>query len=81
MQQGVFIYESNRNRTPNRRPGAGGDPQGDPPHHAYPRGRPVTDNIGTVGAILLCDAGAGEKMGKKSHLNSRSDIPVHRLVD
>ena len=24
----------------------------------------VTDNIGTVGAILLCDAGAGEKMGK-----------------
>ena len=36
---------------------------------AYPRGRPVTDNIGTVGAILLCDAGAGEKVGKKSHLN------------
>ena len=81
MQQGVFIYESNRNRAPDRRPWPCGHSQGDPPHHAHPRGRPVTDNIGTVGAILLCDAGAGEKMGKKSHLNSRSDIPVHRLVD
>ena len=55
MQQGVFIYESNRNRTPNRRPGAGGDPQGDPPHHAYPRGRPVADDIGTVGEVLRSD--------------------------
>ena len=63
MQQGVFIYESNRNRTPNRRPRAGGDPQGDPPHHAYPRGRPVTDNIGTVGEILLRHAGSVKKMG------------------
>ena len=26
---------------------------------AYPRGRPVTDNIGTVGKILLCDGRFG----------------------
>ena len=30
------------------------------PHHAYPRGRPVTDNIGTVGEILLRDGRFGE---------------------
>ena len=47
-------YEGNRNRAPDRRPRPRGHPQGDPPHHAYPRGRPVTDNIGTVGTILLC---------------------------
>ena len=63
MQQGVFIYESNRNRAPHRRPWPRGDPQRDPPHHAYPRGRPVTDNIGSVGKILLCHAGFVKKMG------------------
>ena len=35
------------------RSGPRGDPQGDPPHHAYPGRRPVTDDIGTVGKILL----------------------------
>lgn len=53
-------YEGNRNRAPDRRPRPRGHPQGDPPHHAYPRGRPVTDNIGTVGEILLCDGRFGQ---------------------
>ena len=48
-------YEGNRNRAPDRRPRPRGHPQGDPPHHAHPRGRPVTDNIGTVGAVLRSD--------------------------
>ena len=48
-------YEGNRNRAPDRRPWPRGHPQGDPPHHAHPRGRPVTDNIGTVGAVLRSD--------------------------
>ena len=36
------------------------DPQGNPPHPANPRGRPVTDNIGTVGEILLRNGRFGE---------------------
>lgn len=56
-------YESNRNRAPDRRPRPRGHPQGDPPHHAYPRGRPVTDDIDAVGEILLCYAGFVKKMG------------------
>ena len=46
-------YESHRNCPQDRRPGPGGHPQGDPPHPEDPGGRPVTDNIGTVGTILL----------------------------
>ena len=56
-----FIYESNRHRAPHRRPGPRGHPQGDPPHHAYPRGRPVVDDIGTVGEILLRDGRFGQE--------------------
>ena len=37
--------------------------QGNPPNHAYPRGRPVTDYIDTVGAILLRDGGFSEATG------------------
>ena len=36
------------------------DPQGNPPHPANPRGRPVTDNIGTVGAVLRSDGCFGQ---------------------
>ena len=52
-------YESYRHRPPDRRPRPGRHPQGDPPHPPHPRGRPVTDNIGTVGKILLCDGRFG----------------------
>ena len=45
------------------RPRAHRDPQGDPPHHAHPRGRPVADDIDTVAGILLCDAGFDQKNG------------------
>ena len=54
-------YEGNRNRAPDRRPRPRGHPQGDPPHHAYPRGRPVVDDIGTVGEILLRDGRFGQE--------------------
>ena len=53
-------YEGNRNRAPDRRPRPRGHPQGDPPHHAYPRGRPVADSIDTVGSILLCNGQFGQ---------------------
>ena len=53
--KGVLIDESNRNCQTDRRPWPRCHSQGDPPHHENPRGRPVTDNIGTVGEILLCD--------------------------
>ena len=55
-------HESNRNRAPHRRSGPGGHSQGDPAYHAHPGGRPVTDNIGTVGKILLCHAGSVKKV-------------------
>ena len=58
-----FINESNRNSTPNRRPRQGSHTKGDTPHNAYPRRRPVTDDIDTVGEILLRHAGAGETAG------------------
>ena len=53
--KGVLIDESNRNCQTDRRPWPRCHSQGDPPHHENPRGRPVTDNIGTVGKILLCN--------------------------
>ena len=53
--------ESDRNRAADRRPGAGSHPQRDPPDHAYQRGRPVTDNVETVGEVLLWDDRVGEK--------------------
>lgn len=61
--KGVLIDESNRNCQTDRRPWPRCHSQGDPPHHENPRGRPVTDNIGTVGKILLCYAGSVKKMG------------------
>ena len=61
--KGVLIDESNRNCQTDRRPWPRCHSQGDPPHHENPRGRPVTDNIGTVGKILLCHAGSVKKMG------------------
>ena len=61
--KGVLIDESNRNCQTDRRPWPRCHSQGDPPHHENPRGRPVTDNIGTVGEILLRHAGSVKKMG------------------
>ena len=61
--KGVLIDESNRNCQTDRRPWPRCHSQGDPPHHENPRGRPVTDNIGTVGKILLRHAGSVKKMG------------------
>lgn len=58
-----FIYESNRNCAPHRRPRSRRYSQGNPKNHAYPRGRPVTDDIVTVGEILLRHAGSVKKMG------------------
>ena len=45
------------------RPGPGGHSQGDPPYDAYPRGRPVIDDIATVGEVLLRDDGYGKTDG------------------
>lgn len=45
------------------RPRQGRYPKGDPPHDAYPRGRPVVDDIGTVGDVLLCDGRFGQTAG------------------
>lgn len=45
------------------RPGPGGNPEGDSPDNAYSRGRPVTDNVGAVGAVLRRDGGFGEADG------------------
>ena len=59
--KGVLIDESNRNCQTDRRPWPRCHSQGDPPHHENPRGRPVTDNIGTVGTILLCDGRFGQE--------------------
>ena len=37
--------------------------EGDQKNPPYPRGRPVADNIGTVGEILLFYVGFGEEAG------------------
>lgn len=58
--KGVLIDESNRNCQTDRRPWPRCHSQGDPPHHENPRGRPVTDDIGTVGKVLLCNGRSGE---------------------
>ena len=61
-------HESDWDRAPHRRSGPGGDPQGDPPHYAYSRGRPVTDNVATVGAVLLRDDGYGKTDGVELYI-------------
>ena len=57
------IDESYRYRAPHRRSWPRGDPQGDPPDHADPGGRPVTDYIGMVGKLLLWYARSGKADG------------------
>ena len=52
------------------------DPQGDPPHHAYPGRRPVTDNIGTVGKILLRNAGSVKKVGTGLYIVTEDRWPT-----
>ena len=51
-KQGRSGYESYRNRSQDRRPRARCHPQGNQKNPAYPRGRPVTDNIDTVAEFL-----------------------------
>ena len=46
-QEGVKINKSNRNSKADRRPRTCGYTQGNPPHDAYNRGRPASDNIDT----------------------------------
>ena len=53
--KGVLIDESNRNCQTDRRPWPRCHSQGDSPHHENPRGRPVSDDIGTARKILLCN--------------------------
>ena len=72
----VREYESNWNRAPHRRPGPCGHPQGDPPDYAYPRGRPVADNIGTVAAFQLRHAGSG----KTARLELIHNVETARLM-
>lgn len=43
-----------------RRPGPCRHSQGNPPHPPHPRGRPVTENMDTVGTILLLPPGPGQ---------------------
>ena len=61
LKVGGNSFESNWNRAADRRSGPSGHPQGDPPHHAHPGGRPVTDNMDMVGDVLLRNAGSGKK--------------------
>lgn len=57
-------------------PGPGGHSQGDPPHYAHPRGRPVTDDIGTVAAFQLRHAGSG----KTARLELIHNVGTARLM-
>ena len=74
--KGVLIDESNRNCQTDRRPWPRCHSQGDPPHHEKPRGRPVTDNIGTVGKILLRHAGSVKKMGTGLYIVTEGRRPT-----
>ena len=47
-------YESNRNRAPDRRSRPRCYSEGDQKNAKNSRGRPVADDIGTVGEILFC---------------------------
>ena len=42
------FYESNRNRTPNRRPRQSCNTERDTPHSSHPRRRPFADNVDSV---------------------------------
>ena len=57
------IHESNRNSQKNRRSRQSRDTQGDTAHHAYPRRRPVTNDIGTVAAFQLHYERSGQTAG------------------
>ena len=74
--KGVLIDESNRNCQTDRRPWPRCHSQGDPPHHENPRGRPVTDNIGTVGKILLRNAGSVKKVGTGLYIVTEDRWPT-----
>ena len=53
-------HESDRNSETNRRAGQGSYTQRDTEDAAYTGRRPVTDNIDTVGKVLLCNGRSGE---------------------
>ena len=58
-----FGYESYRNSAAYRRPRQGGYPQRNQTNAAYPRGRPVTDNIEKLAKILLRHVGLAQQNG------------------
>ena len=76
----VREYESNWNRAPHRRPGPCGHPQGDPSDYAYPRGRPVTDDIDAMGTVLLCYAGYGKTLGRVGYIAEEVQEPRPSVV-
>ena len=55
--QEVFLYESNRHRTANRRPRKSCNPEGNPKNHENKRRRPFTDNIEKLAEILFFHVG------------------------
>ena len=71
-----FIYESYRHRPADRRSGPRGHPQGDTKDHAYPGGRPVIDDIGMVGKILLRNAGSVKKVGTGLYIVTEDRWPT-----
>mgnify|MGYP000659447406 CR=1 FL=1 len=48
-----FRYEGNWNRAADRRPGPGGNPQGDPAHHADPGGRSIGIYTSREGEVIF----------------------------
>ena len=68
-------YESYWYRAPHRRPGPGGHPQGDPPHHAHPGGGPAVENIDTVGTVTFGPLPVGRTLVNAAIIrNNRIDI-------
>ncbi len=72
LKVGGNSFESNWNRAADRRSGPSGHPQGDPPHHAHPGGRPVADYIGAVAEILRWNAGSGKTGRVESYILTKS---------
>ena len=61
------------------RPGPGGNSQGDPPYHAHTGGRPITDNIGTMGEIVLRDTGSGKTKGVELYITPEKSFGTMRI--
>ena len=61
--KGDYRYEGYGNCPAHRRPRSRRHPQGDQKDPAYPRGRPVTDNIEKMAKILLRHVGLAQQNG------------------